>query len=244
MKNLDKNRLPRHLAIIMDGNGRWAQAKGLRRSEGHRAAADSVRSVTRASRELGIKALTLFAFSSENWGRPRLEVQLLMGLFNRYLKSELTEMLGNGIRLNAIGDLERLPRATRNLMRETMERTASNQDMVLTLAMSYGGRQDVVEAARAVARQCLAGELKPEDVTEDVFGGFVSTADLPDLDLLIRTGGEYRLSNFMLWQTAYTELYFTPTLFPDFRAEELFKIIADYQERERRFGKTSEQIEN
>jgi undecaprenyl diphosphate synthase len=240
MKNLDKNRLPRHLAIIMDGNGRWAQARGLRRTEGHKAAAESVRSVTRASRELGIKALTLFAFSSENWGRPRLEVQLLMGLFNRYLKSELNEMLGNGIRLNTIGDLERLPRATRNLVRDTMEKTASNQDMVFTLALSYGGRRDVVEAAKTIAQKCLAGELKPEDVTEDVFGGCVSTADLPDLDLLIRTSGEYRLSNFMLWQTAYTELYFTPTLFPDFRAEELFKIIADYQKRERRFGKTSE----
>lgn len=244
MKNLDKNRLPRHLAIIMDGSGRWAKARGLKRGEGHKAAAESVRAVTRACRELGIEALTLFAFSSENWGRPRLEVQLLMALFNRYLKSELNEMLENGIRLNTIGDLDRLPRATRKLFLETMEKTASNRDMVLNLALSYGGRQDVVEAARAVARQCLSGEMRPEEVTEDLFNGFMSTADLPELDLLIRTSGEYRLSNFMLWQSAYTELFFTPTLFPDFREEELYRIIADYQKRERRFGKISEKIES
>jgi len=244
MKNLDKNRLPRHLAIIMDGSGRWAKARGLKRGEGHKAAAESVRAVTRACRELGIEALTLFAFSSENWGRPRLEVQLLMGLFNRYLKSELNEMLENGIRLNTIGDLDRLPRATRKLFLETMEKTASNRDMVLNLALSYGGRQDVVEAAKAVARQCLSGEMRPEEVTEDLFNGFMSTADLPELDLLIRTSGEYRLSNFMLWQSAYTELFFTPTLFPDFREEELYRIVADYQKRERRFGKISEKIES
>lgn len=244
MKNLDKNRLPRHLAIIMDGSGRWAKARGLKRGEGHKAAAESVRAVTRACRELGIEALTLFTFSSENWGRPRLEVQLLMALFNRYLKSELNEMLENGIRLNTIGDLDRLPRATRKLFLETMEKTASNRDMVLNLALSYGGRQDVVEAARAVARQCLSGEMRPEEVTEDLFNGFMSTADLPELDLLIRTSGEYRLSNFMLWQSAYTELFFTPTLFPDFREEELYRIVADYQKRERRFGKISEKIES
>lgn len=244
MKNLDKNRLPRHLAIIMDGSGRWAKARGLKRGEGHKAAAESVRAVTRACRELGIEALTLFAFSSENWGRPRLEVQLLMALFNRYLKSELNEMLENGIRLNTIGDLDRLPRATRKLFLETMEKTASNRDMVLNLALSYGGRQDVVEAAKAVARQCLSGEMRPEEVTEDLFNGFMSTADLPELDLLIRTSGEYRLSNFMLWQSAYTELFFTPTLFPDFREEELYRIVADYQKRERRFGKISEKIES
>ncbi|MEE9515611.1 MAG: isoprenyl transferase [Candidatus Adiutricales bacterium] len=244
MKNLDKNRLPRHLAIIMDGSGRWAKARGLKRGEGHKAAAESVRAVTRACRELGIEVLTLFTFSSENWGRPRLEVQLLMALFNRYLKSELNEMLENGIRLNTIGDLDRLPRATRKLFLETMEKTASNRDMVLNLALSYGGRQDVVEAARAVARQCLSGEMRPEEVTEDLFNGFMSTADLPELDLLIRTSGEYRLSNFMLWQSAYTELFFTPTLFPDFREEELYRIVADYQKRERRFGKISEKIES
>jgi len=152
--------------------------------------------------------------------------------------------LGNGIRLKTIGDLDRLPRATRKLFLETMEKTASNRDMVLNLALSYGGRQDVVEAAKAVARQCLSGEMRPEEVTEDLFNGFMSTADLPELDLLIRTSGEYRLSNFMLWQSAYTELFFTPTLFPDFREEELYRIIADYQKRERRFGKISEKIES
>ncbi len=239
---MDTKKLPRHVAIIMDGNGRWAEARGLSRIEGHRAGAKPVRMITQTCRELKIKYLTLFAFSTENWERPRPEVEALMKLLNRFLKRELNEMLKNGIRLNTIGDLSRMPRTLRKLLYETMKKTAANKKMVLSLALSYGGRQDLLRAVKAVGRQFQAGMIRPEDLSEEVFSGFLYTAGLPDPDLLIRTSGEFRLSNFLLWQLAYTELYFTPTLWPDFNKEEFFDILKIYQKRERRFGRTRAQI--
>ena len=200
-----------------------------------------MRVVTETSRELGIPFLTLFAFSAENWERPKAEVDALMRLLNRYLKRELNEMLKNGIRLTTIGDLSRLSRSLRKLLNEIMEKTARNKDMILSLALSYGGRQDIIQAVKAIGRECRAGTLKPEEVAEDVFSSFLNTAGLPDPDLLIRTSGEYRISNFLLWQLAYTEFYFTPTLWPDFRKEEYIQILKDFQRRERRFGKTKAQ---
>ena len=240
-ETLDKNKLPRHVAIIMDGNGRWAQARGLTRTEGHRAGAESVRSILRASRELGIGYLTVFAFSSENWGRPKKEVDFLMRLMNRYIKSEIKEIAENGIRLNVIGDLDRMPRVQRTLVFDAIKRTAHNQDMVFTVALSYGGRQEILSAARDVGRACQEGRLDPEALTEEAFARRLYTDGLPDPDLLIRTSGEQRISNFLLWQLAYAELYFTPTYWPDFRKEEYLRILMDFQGRDRRFGLLREQ---
>jgi len=243
MDTLDKNKLPRHVAVIMDGNGRWAKARGLVRSKGHEAAPEAVRVITRTSRKLGIEVLTLYAFSSENWSRPKLEVDALMRLLSRYIQSEMDELLENGIRFKAVGDVKRLPETTRKLIDDAMTRTAHNRDMILAVALSYGGRQDIVQAARAMAEKCLAGELSPENINEAVMSSFLYTAGLPEPDLLIRTGHEFRVSNFLLWQIAYTELYFTETLWPDFREEEYLRVLKDYTRRERRFGRTSEQIE-
>jgi len=242
VEGLDKKKLPRHVAIIMDGNGRWAEARGLSRIEGHRAGAKPVRAVTETCRELGIGYLTLFAFSAENWERPKAEVEALMKLLNRYLKRELNEMLKNGIRLNIIGDLSRMPRTLRKLIHEALEKTAGNKKMVLSLALSYGGRQDILQAVKTVGRECRAGSLRPEELSEEIFSNFLFTAGLPDPDLLIRTSGEFRLSNFLLWQLAYAEFYFTPTLWPDFKKEELINILKAFQQRERRFGRTKAQI--
>jgi len=239
---LDKKKLPRHVAIIMDGNGRWAQARGLSRIEGHRAGADSVRIITRACRKLGLQYLTLYAFSEENWQRPRTEVEALWRLLNRYLKKELKEMLQNNIRFNAVGDIDRLPRSTRDLLRKTMAATTGNGQMVLSLALSYGGRQEILRAARLMAGECRADRLKIEEIDEQTFSAYLYTADLPDPDLLIRTGGEDRISNFLLWQMAYTEIFFTDAYWPDFREKELEEAIMDYQRRERRFGKTGDQV--
>ena len=238
----DQQNLPRHVAIIMDGNGRWAQGRGLPRIEGHRAGSDSVRVVTRTCRELGIPFLTLYAFSHENWQRPRPEVDALMRLLNRYLKNELNEMLSNNIRLNTIGDVDRLPVSTRKLLRETMDRTAENTEMVLSLALSYGARPEIVRAARMLAEQAAAGGLRPEDIDEAMFSRHLYTDGLPEPDLLIRTGGEFRVSNFLLWQIAYSEIYVTDLYWPEFREEALKEALTDYQRRERRFGKTREQV--
>ena len=240
----DIKKLPRHLAIIMDGNGRWAQARGMRRLEGHRKGAETVRLVTRTCRKIGIRYLTLYAFSHENWERPKLEIEGLMRLLNRFLAGELKEMLDNGIRLNAIGDLNRLPGASVRLLRETIAKTEGNSDMVLTLALSYGGRQDVLNACRQIAELVRAGEIKAEDVDESVLGRHLYTNGLPDPDLLIRTGGEHRVSNFMLWQIAYTELYITETFWPDFDERELKSALLDYAGRQRRFGRTGEQVDS
>ncbi len=234
--------LPRHLAIIMDGNGRWAQARGLPRVAGHEAGAESVREITRACRQAGLEALTLYSFSTENWRRPEDEVKALMGLLGRYLVEERREILENGIRLNAIGQLDRLPIPVRAALKELMHASRHNKGMTLTLALSYGGRAEIVEAARALAKKAAAGRLRPDAIDEDSFAAELGTAGLPDPDLLVRTSGELRLSNFLLWQLAYAEIYVTDVLWPDFRREELEKAFASFRTRERRFGKTSAQV--
>jgi undecaprenyl diphosphate synthase len=240
-KPSDLIRLPKHVAIIMDGNGRWAKRRALPRIMGHRQGVKAVRSTVRLCRELKIPVLTLYAFSQENWGRPRAEVSALMDLLYDYLKSELDEMLGNQISLRAIGQIERLPERVRTCLLDTIERTSSNTAMILNLALSYGGRADIVGAARRLAHKCLSGTLNPEDIDEAMFASNLDTAGLPDPDLLIRTSGENRLSNFLLFQTAYSEFYITPALWPDFDKEELLKALFEYQKRERRFGLTNEQ---
>jgi undecaprenyl diphosphate synthase len=239
---LDPQRLPRHVAIIMDGNGRWAQSRGLRRIRGHVSGAESARVVVRQARQLGISYLTLFAFSEENWQRPPMEIRALMGLLRRYLHQELAEMQENQISLRAIGDLERLPRSVQQDLAQTMAATATGAQMVLTLALSYGGRTEIVQAARHLAQDLLSGRIRSEEIDSALFSRYLYTAAMPDPDLLIRTSGEYRMSNFLLWQSAYTELYITDTLWPDFREEEFLKALVAYQQRERRYGLTPEQI--
>jgi len=234
--SLDPGRLPRHVAIVMDGNGRWARRRGLSRNEGHRRGKDSVRAVVEAARELGIPYLTLFAFSAENWQRPSSEVNFLMQLFHRYLVTETKRLMKRGIRILALGDTERLPSRLREVLAETVNATQGNGAMTVALALSYGGRQDVVAATRKIAQAVAAGELNPDDIDQTVIENALTTSGLPDPDLLIRTSGELRISNFFLFQLAYTELYFTDTLWPDFRERELLSALAAYQARERRFG--------
>jgi undecaprenyl diphosphate synthase len=227
----------------MDGNGRWAQRQGLLRIRGHVAGVASVRTVVRLARKLGISYLTLFAFSEENWQRPAMEIRALMALLRRYLHRELSEMQENQIALRAIGNLPQLPEAVQRDLAQTMAATAEGAQMVLTLALSYGGRSEIVQAAQALAREVQAGRLKPEDIDAALFARYLYTADLPDPDLLIRTSGECRLSNFLLWQSAYTELYITETLWPDFREEDFHAALEAYRQRDRRFGLTQEQIQ-
>jgi undecaprenyl diphosphate synthase len=234
--SLDPARLPRHIAIVMDGNGRWAQGRGLARSEGHRRGKDSVRAVVEAARELGIPYLTLFAFSSENWGRPGTEVRLLMSLLHRYLITEVKRLMKRDIRVLALGDLARLPTQVRRALEQIVEMTANNRSMTTALALSYGGRQDVVTATRRIAQAVAEGKLDPATIDEQTVARELSTGGMPDPDLLIRTSGEQRISNFFLYQLAYTELYFTETLWPDFRERDLLSAIAVYQTRARRFG--------
>ena len=226
----------------MDGNGRWAQRQGLDRIEGHRVGAESVRDITRAARELGVEALTLYAFSSQNWQRPVEEVMGLMQLLQDYLVGERAEILDNGIRLRAIGDSEKLPGTVRATLDELVGASAANRGMTLTLALSYGGRESIARAVRAVARDAAAGTLRPDDVDVDRFGGYLQTAGLPPLDLLIRTSGEQRISNFLLWEIAYAELIFVDALWPEFRRAHLHACLEQYGARERRFGLTSDQV--
>ncbi len=244
MVDLIRENLPRHVAVIMDGNGRWAKKKAMNRIRGHEEGAESVREIVRTSREIGISWLTLYAFSEENWRRPSYEIAALMRLLKHFLKSELKEMLENGIRLQTIGRTYKLPEDVQELLSETVSRTASNENMVLTLALSYGGRQEITDAFQEMAKKIEAGEVASKDVTEDLVCDFLYTKGMPDPDLLIRTSGECRVSNFLLWQIAYAEIYVTPTLWPDFRKEEYFKALEDYQRRERRFGATGEQVAN
>jgi undecaprenyl diphosphate synthase len=241
--SVDASKLPHHVAIIMDGNGRWAQRRGLMRFKGHVAGMDSVRVVTRMARNLGISYLTLFAFSEENWQRPTMEIRVLMALMRTYLHRELGEMRDNQIALRAIGNLDQLPERVLQDLQQTMAATAQEPEMILTLALSYGGRSEIIQAVQALAREVLAGRLRPEDIDTALFSRYLYTAGMPDPDLIIRTSGEYRLSNFLLWQSAYTELYITETLWPDFREDEFLKALESYQNRERRFGLTQEQIE-
>ena len=240
---LDPQKIPRHVAIIMDGNGRWAQRRGWFRVRGHVAGMESVRVVTRLARRLGISYLTLFAFSEENWQRPAMEIRVLMALMRSYLRRELQEMQDNQIALKAIGNLSQLPERVRRELEETIAATAAGDRMDLTLALSYGGRSEIVQAVQSLAREVAAGLLSPEDIDAARFSRALYTADMPDPDLIIRTSGEYRLSNFLLWQSAYTELYVTDTLWPDFREEEFLKALTTFQQRDRRFGLTQEQIE-
>ncbi len=235
--------LPRHLAIIMDGNGRWAEQRGLPRIVGHRRGVEAVKAIVRECRELGIGYLTLYAFSSENWRRPADEVSALMGLLCRYLQSELETMLARRIRLNVIGETGRLPREARDVLLRTVESTRGNDGMILTLALSYGARDELVRAARRLAEETTAGRLLPEAIDEQLLAGALDTAGLPDPDLLVRTSGEMRISNFLLWQLAYTELYFTEVLWPDFGAEELHRALQEYGRRQRRFGLTGAQLQ-
>jgi undecaprenyl diphosphate synthase len=242
-QHLDMTRLPRHVAVIMDGNGRWAKGRGYSRIRGHQEGAESVREVVRVSRDLGIPYLTLYAFSEENWQRPQLEVQALMQLLGRYLKQEIAEMQEKQIAFQAIGDLAQLPRGVQQQLAATTAATAPKAVMTLTLALSYGGRSEIVQAARRLAEQVQQGVVQPQDITHEIFSQQLYTRAMPDPDLLIRTSGEYRISNFLLWQLAYTELYFTETLWPDFREEEFLQALVSFQRRDRRFGLTQEQIE-
>ena len=242
MERLDKDKLPRHIAIIMDGNGRWAKKRILNRVSGHKKGIEAVKDAVKTCRELGIKVLTLYAFSMENWNRPKGEVTALMSILKRYLFEELDEMLENNIRLNAIGDLENLPNKVYKVLTDTIEKTKACKGMILNLALSYGGRDDIIHAVRKIISDCEAKKIKPENITEGLFSNYLFTAGIPDPDLLIRTSGERRISNFLLWQMAYTEIYITDTLWPDFKKEDLIEAILDFQSRERRFGLTSTQI--
>jgi undecaprenyl diphosphate synthase len=242
MEKLDPDKLPAHVAIIMDGNGRWAKKRGLNRIIGHKKGIEAVRQVVRTSRESGIKWLTLYAFSEENWRRPSYEVKALMNLLARYLKSELKEMLDNGIRLTCIGQTEKLPVEVQRSLWQTIEKTSHNKNMTLILALSYGGRQEIVWAVKNMLKDAEDGLLTAKQVTEEKLSDYLYTSKIPDPDLLIRTSGEYRISNFLLWQSAYTELYITPTLWPDFHKERYLEALLDYQKRERRFGFTGDQI--
>jgi undecaprenyl diphosphate synthase len=242
MEPLDLDKLPIHLAIIMDGNGRWAQQRMLKRIVGHQRGAETVKMVVEQASLLGIKYLTLFAFSSENWSRPPFEVRALMTLLKKYIRQETARMMRKNIRYNVIGNRSDLPDDVNQTLDDAIRQTAGNTGMVLTLALSYGGRQEICMAAARLAREVSAGDLKPEEITIDMFGDHLDTGGLPDPDFLIRTSGEMRISNFLLWQLAYTELYFTDINWPDFTINELQKALADFQSRERRFGRTSDQI--
>ncbi len=242
MEEIDKEKLPHHIAVIMDGNGRWAKLRLLNRISGHMKGVDAVREVVTACRELGIKILTLYAFSMENWRRPKEEVTALMKLLKEYLIHEADEMVRNNIRLSAIGRAEDLPRDVRETLSETIRKTERCSGMVLNLALSYGGRSEILQAVQTILAEVQAGKIKPEEINFQRFSEHLWTRGMPDPDLLIRTSGEFRISNFLLWQIAYTELYVTETLWPDFDRKELYKAILDYQTRERRFGMTSEQL--
>ncbi len=236
---IDKDKLPAHIAIIMDGNGRWAKNKNLDRISGHREGMKSVRAVVTAAKELGIGHVTLYAFSAQNWKRPKNEVDALMELLKHYLLNERGKLIENGIKLNAIGRLRDLPQSVSDVLGETTEMTKGGREMTLTLALSYGGREEIVDAVKKI----LAGDrISPESIDQSNFSQFLYTSDMPEPDLLIRTSGEMRLSNFMLWQIAYAEIYVTRTLWPNFRKRHLVKAILNYQNRERRFGLTGEQI--
>jgi undecaprenyl diphosphate synthase len=242
MTELDPGRMPQHLAIIMDGNGRWAEQRMLKRITGHQRGMETVQMVVEQASQLGIKYLTLFAFSSENWSRPKLEVSALMKLLQKYIRLELGRMLRNNIRFNVIGNRSDLPDDINLMLDDTIRQTSSNTGMLLTLALSYGGRQELVRATRKMFEDLQAGNLNADQITESVFADYLDTKGLPDPDFLIRTSGEMRISNFLLWQLAYTELYFTDIYWPDLTIDGLHQALADFQARERRFGKTSAQL--
>ena len=242
LKDIDKSNIPKHVAVIMDGNGRWAKKRGLRRENGHRQGRKSVRKIVECCVELGIKNLTLYAFSTENWNRPKLEVDFLMQLLFLSLKDELKTLNKNNIRFETIGNLSRLPKRISNYLEKVKDETKENSKLTLTLALSYGSRSEIVNVVRVLSDKVKNNIISSKNIDETVINNHLYTRDLPDVDLLIRTSGEKRISNFLLWQIAYSELYFTKKLWPDFRKNDLCKAIISYQNRERRFGKTSEQI--
>jgi undecaprenyl diphosphate synthase len=242
--SLDMNRIPQHIAVIMDGNGRWAKSKGYIRTLGHENGVDALRRTATRSAELGVKFLTVYAFSTENWKRPKREVDALMSILVSALKKELKTLMDNKIRLNAIGNIESLPAKCQRELNEVREHTAGNNHMTLTLALSYSSKDELVLAMRCIGEQVKNGLLSPEDINEDLVQKHLFTSGMPDPDLLIRTSGEFRISNYLLWQIAYSELYFCPKLWPDFQEDDLNKAIAEYQNRERRYGMISEQIKS
>jgi len=244
LKNeIDLTKLPQHIAVIMDGNGRWAKQQGKLRIFGHSNGVNSVREISEACAELGVKHLTLYAFSTENWNRPQEEVGALMQLLLKTVRLELKTLMKNDIRLRAIGDLASLPKATAKELNDAIEKTSANKRMDLILALSYSGRNEITSAVRNIAAEVKAGKINTDDINEDLISNHLYTANIPDPELLIRTSGEKRVSNFLLWQLAYAELYFTDLFWPDFNKEELYKAILEFQQRERRFGKTGEQIQ-
>ena len=240
---IDPLKIPQHVAVIMDGNGRWAKQKGMARIFGHRNGVKAVRDVVEAAAEIKVNVLTLYAFSTENWNRPKKEVDTLMSLLVRSLKDELKTLLDNNIKLQCIGAIENLPKKAQKELQEVIEKTAHNDHMTLILALSYGSREEIVNAIQKISKKVVNKHLTCEEIDEKIINNHLYTFTLPDVDFLIRTSGEQRISNFLLWQIAYAELYFTEVLWPDFRREHFYQAILDYQNRERRFGKTSEQLE-
>ena len=239
---INLQRVPKHVAIIMDGNGRWAEGKGMSRVFGHRNALTAVKESIESAAQIGVKAITLYAFSTENWHRPKLEVDALMSLLVNSLKNELPTFQENGVLVNAIGNIENLPNKAKKALNDVIIRTKANSKVILTLALSYGSREEIVNAIKNISKKVVNKELSVKEIDENIINNHLYTFNLPEVDLMIRTSGEKRISNFLLWQMAYAELYFTDVLWPDFRKEHFYDAIIDYQNRERRFGKTSEQI--
>jgi len=240
----DNGNIPEHIAIIMDGNGRWARKRGLPRATGHKKGVDTVRIVVEACIKLGVKYLTLYTFSTENWKRPKNEITTLMKLMVRSLQTETNELHANGVRINTIGEIEALPDAVQNELSQAIEKTKNNDKLVLNLAVSYSGRWEITEAVKKIAQEYKDGKIDISDINDELISEHLTTAGMPDPDLMIRSGGEYRISNFLIWQIAYSELYVTKVLWPEFKCKNLIDAIKDYQKRERRFGLTSEQLSN
>ncbi len=243
-EKIDLTRVPQHIAIIMDGNGRWAKKKGAMRIFGHRHAIQAVKDAIEGADNLGVKYLTLFSFSTENWSRPQDEVKALMELLVKTIIDEISLMMKNNIRLTSIGDISSLPKSAQDKLAEAKRQTENNTGLTVLLALSYSGQWEIAQATKHIAQKISEGTLKPEEITQQTIADHLNTAGIPDPELMIRTSGEYRISNFLLWQLAYTELYFTPVLWPDFRMEHLYAAVEDYQTRERRFGKTGEQVKS
>lgn len=242
VEKIDKSRLPEHVAVIMDGNGRWAKQRNLDRSMGHVEGVNTVRRITETASELGVKYLTLYTFSTENWNRPKEEVDALMNLIVVAIERETPDLIKNNVRLTMVGDIDRMPEFAAARLRKCMDDTSHCTGLTLILALSYSSRWEIIEACKSIASQVKSGEIAVDDITDELFSKNLSTKDIPDPDLLIRTAGDYRISNYLLWQIAYSELYFTQVYWPDFSKEDFYAAVIDYQSRERRFGKTSEQV--
>jgi len=241
-KNIDPDKLPKHVAVIMDGNGRWAKQRGYKRIFGHKNGVKAVRSTVEAAGEIGIKYLTLYAFSTENWKRPKVEVNALMSLFISAVKDETENLIKNNVRMKAIGNLKNLPENVQKNLAEIIDTTKNNTGLTLILALSYSSRQEITNAVKSIVKEAVSKKISEEDITEEFITKQLYTSDFPDPELLVRTSGEFRISNFLLWQISYSELYFTETLWPDFRKEDFYNAVLSYQKRERRFGKTPDQI--